>query len=133
MNIGVIATACLNKLLDICKIPRSCAERADGSKLSPATDGLGLQWTILRSAHRDNPIKTFGLLDVPLGLALVAAAVVLNQESLGTCLATGQVFLPRPCVVTSASRFLLGLTMALRGPLVRPLRWVAQRRQELPP
>jgi glycosyltransferase involved in cell wall biosynthesis len=69
-----MSTSALHERLDIREIPMPYDERVGGSKLSPAIDGLRFLWTILRTAHRYNPLKVFGFL----GAVLLALAVVLG-------------------------------------------------------
>jgi Glycosyltransferases involved in cell wall biogenesis len=69
-----MSTSALHERLDIREIPMPYDERVGGSKLSPAIDGLRFLWTILRTAHRYNPLKVFGLL----GLLLLGLAVILG-------------------------------------------------------
>ncbi len=66
-----MSTSALHRLVDIREIPMAYDERVGGSKLNPVTDGLRFLWTILRTAHRYNPLKMFGLLGVLL-LAIAA-------------------------------------------------------------
>ncbi|MBN2498240.1 MAG: glycosyltransferase family 2 protein [Deltaproteobacteria bacterium] len=66
-----MSTSALHERLDIREIPMPYDERAGMSKLNPVTDGLRFLATILRTAHRYNPLKFFGLI----GLILVAAGI----------------------------------------------------------
>lgn len=59
-----MSTAALHERLDIREIPMPYDERAGASKLNPITDGLRFLWTILRTAHRYNPLKVFGLIGI---------------------------------------------------------------------
>ena len=66
-----MSTSALHERLDIREIPMSYDERAGASKLNPITDGLRFLWTILRTAHRYNPLKVFGLI----GILLIAVGI----------------------------------------------------------
>jgi glycosyltransferase involved in cell wall biosynthesis len=66
-----MSTSALHERLDIREIPMPYNERGGASKLNPVTDGLRFLWTILRTAHRYNPLKVFGLI----GLVLVAVGI----------------------------------------------------------
>ena len=66
-----MSTSALHERLDIREIPMPYDERAGASKLNPITDGLRFLWTILRTAHRYNPLKIFGLI----GILLVAVGI----------------------------------------------------------
>lgn len=66
-----MSTSALHERLDIREIPMPYNERAGASKLNPFTDGLRFLWTILRTAHRYNPLKVFGLV----GVILVAVGI----------------------------------------------------------
>jgi glycosyltransferase involved in cell wall biosynthesis len=206
-----MSASALHRLIDIREIPMAYDERVGGSKLNPVTDGLRFLWTIVRTAHRYNPLKIFGLLGmllvlvgigygiepvryylaarrvedwevyrlmvvvvslvaganiiffglvanvilgavyrIPpyrnsllarlllrrgvlrwlwlLGIALMLSAVWLNHEGLATYLSSGQVFLHWSYVVTGSLLFLLGLSLALWGSLVRVLTEVEERR-----
>ena len=59
-----MSTSAMHERLDIREIPMAYDERAGASKLNPVTDGLRFLWTILRTAHRYNPLKVFGLIGV---------------------------------------------------------------------
>jgi glycosyltransferase involved in cell wall biosynthesis len=197
-----MSTSALHERLDIREIPMPYDERVGGSKLSPAIDGLRFLWTILRTAHRYNPLKVFGLLGTVLlvlaviigigpvtyyvqarrvedweiyrlvavmvmvlsgvhfiffgliantilaaahrmppfrnsllarallrqtvinnlwlvGVLLMLAAVILNREGIYTYFTQGKVFLHWSYVLTGSLLFLLGLSFALWGSLVR--------------
>ncbi len=66
-----MSTSALHERLDIREVPMPYDERAGSSKLNPFTDGLRFLWTILRTAHRYNPLKVFGLI----GILLVAIGI----------------------------------------------------------
>jgi glycosyltransferase involved in cell wall biosynthesis len=75
-----MSTSALHERLDIREIPMAYEERAGASKLNPVTDGLRFLWTILRTAHKYNPLKVFGLIGVFLiGLGVVYALGPLLQ------------------------------------------------------
>jgi glycosyltransferase involved in cell wall biosynthesis len=212
-----MSTSALHNLLDIRELPMPYDERVGGSKLNPVLDGLRFLWTILRTTHRYNPLKIFGLLGGLLlalgvlyglepvayylrvrrvedweiyrlvavvvaivagvnviffgvvanvvmaavyrmppyrnsllarlllrrtvlrwlwlfGLLLMLAAVLLNREGLGTYLSTGKVFVHWSYAITGSLLFLLGLSLALWGSLVRALvESEPRRRQETRP
>lgn len=69
-----MSTSALHERLDIREIPMPYEERAGSSKLNPLTDGFRFLWTILRTAHRYNPLKVFGLI----GILLVAIGIGLG-------------------------------------------------------
>jgi glycosyltransferase involved in cell wall biosynthesis len=71
-----MSTSALHERLDIREISMPYDERVGGSKLSPTIDGLRFLWTILRTAHRYNPLKVFGLL----GMLLLVLATILGIE-----------------------------------------------------
>ncbi len=73
-----MSTSALHRMLDIREIPMPYDERVGGSKLNPITDGLRFLWTILRTAHRYNPMKMFGLL----GAICLVVAIVLGISPL---------------------------------------------------
>lgn len=73
-----MSTSALHERLDIREIPMPYDQRAGESKLNPLLDGPRFLWTILRTAHRYNPLKVFGLI----GLLLVALGIVLGAEPL---------------------------------------------------
>ena len=66
-----MSTSAMHERLDIREIPMAYDERAGASKLNPVTDGLRFLWTILRTAHRYNPLKVFGLI----GLVLIVVGI----------------------------------------------------------
>ncbi len=67
-----MSTSALHERVDIREIPMTYEERAGASKLNPVTDGLRFLWTILRTAHRYNPMKIFGVI----GLLLVGLGII---------------------------------------------------------
>jgi glycosyltransferase involved in cell wall biosynthesis len=69
-----MSTSALHERLDIREIPMPYDERAGASKLNPVTDGLRFLWTILRTAHRYNPLKVFGVI----GTLLIAIGIGLG-------------------------------------------------------
>ncbi len=73
-----MSTNALHRMLDIREIPMPYDERVGGSKLNPVTDGFRFLWTIIRTAHRYNPMKIFGAL----GLILLLTAMVLGISPL---------------------------------------------------
>ncbi|MBW1807139.1 MAG: glycosyltransferase [Deltaproteobacteria bacterium] len=66
-----MSTAALHERMDIREIPMAYEERAGASKLNPVTDGLRFLWTILRTAHKYNPLKIFGFI----GLVMIVIGV----------------------------------------------------------
>lgn len=204
-----MSTSALHERLDIREIPMSYSEREGSSKLNPVTDGLRFLWTILRTAHRYNPLKIFGLIGllliavgigygigplayyievqrvedwaiyrlifvivmlvsgvnvvffgvvanvvlaathrVPpfknsllarillrpfvirhlwlLGVLLMLSAAILDREGLYTYLTSGKVYLHWSYVVTGSLLFLLGLSLALWGSLVRTVESISR-------
>jgi glycosyltransferase involved in cell wall biosynthesis len=77
LNLTPAMTAsAMHRQLAIREIPMPYDERVGGSKLRVIQDGLRFLWTILRSMHRYNPMRVFGLL----GALLMLVALIYSGE-----------------------------------------------------